>query len=161
MGSKYAVILDQDIVLPERDLLVSQAWGDAPVSYVQDQEIFNECSFLDLKVNKWQVNAQWSSRQGSEPWIRIEILKEQALEEYLQDEGHSLPIEVSHEILVVFELDEGGVGLDEILLLHLVSAFYKNRKVYRWCDDFKEVSEETFTTLPAQHTIQERLLKCE
>ncbi|WP_053162415.1 hypothetical protein [Pseudomonas brassicacearum] len=161
MGSKYAVVLGQDTVLPERDSLISQAWGDVPVSYVQDQEIFSECSFLDLKINKWEVNTQWSSRQGSEPWIRIEILKEKALEEYLQDEGHSLPVEVSRDVLVVFELDEGGVALDEMLLLHLVSVFYKSCKVYKWCDDFQEVNEETFTTLPATHIIQERLLRCE
>ncbi|MEL4168391.1 hypothetical protein [Pseudomonas sp. ZS001] len=160
MSSKYAVVIKQGIALPEREILVRRAWGDVPASYIQDQEVFNECRFLDLKVNKWVVNKQWSNQQNSEPWIRVEMLKGGALKEYLRNESCSLSLDVTDEALVILELDEGGLELDEVLLLSLVSAFHSGYKIYRWVDGFQEVGEDIFISLPTQHAIRERLLTC-
>jgi hypothetical protein len=161
MGSGYAVILGMGSSLPDRGLLLSQAWGDVPVSYIQDHEDTNECTFLDLKVNKWEVNSQWSNKQVSEPWIRIEMLKGQALEQYMRGEGLPFPIEVEHEALMIFELDEGGTELDEMLLLRLLSVFCGSSKVYRLSNCIEDVSESIIDTLPSCHTVRELLIKCE
>ena len=161
MSNRYAVVLGAGSILPDRGFLIGQAWGDVPVSYVQDHEVFNECSFLDLKINKWEINSQWSSKQESEPWIRIEILKGQVLEEYLRNKGCPLSVEVARETLIIFEMDEGGAAVDDMLLLRLVSVFYGRFRVYRWSDRIEEVSENIISSLPALHTVRERLNKCE
>ncbi|WP_092418662.1 hypothetical protein [Pseudomonas sp. NFPP07] len=161
MSSRYAVVLGPGSILPDRGFLISQAWGDVPVSYVQDHEIFNECRFLDLKINKWELNSRWSNKQDSEPWIRIEILKGQVLEEYLQNEGCPLSVEVARETLMIFDLDEGGSAVDDMLLLRLVSVFYDRFRVYKWSDRIEEMSANSIASLPARDTIRERLVKCE
>jgi hypothetical protein len=161
MSSKYAAVLRRETSLPERELLIGQAWGDVPVSYVQDQECLNDCSFLDLKINKWEVNPNWSGRQDSDVWIRIEILKEARLVEYLQNEVCPLSVDVDHEILVVFELDEGWSAFDNLLLLRLVSAFCDFSKIYKWCGIFQELSSGVFSCLPSKNDICERLQKGE
>jgi hypothetical protein len=161
MSNRYVVVLESGSSLPEREFLVSQAWGSVPVSYVQDEEAFNECSFLDLKVNKWEVNSEWSNKQDSEPWIRIEKFKGDALEELLQKEGCRWASEMAGKTLMVIELDDGGTKLDYFLLLRLVSVFYGQFKVYRWSDSIEELSGKTIESLPAQHTVREWLIRCE
>ncbi|MDD0973161.1 hypothetical protein [Pseudomonas fontis] len=160
MNSQYVVVLEQGTVFPQRELLISEAWGEVPVSYFQDQEISSECTFLDLKVNKWEINSQWSSQQDSEPWIRIEILKGKMLEDFLQNKERLLPVDDLPETLLVFELDDAGTELDDMLLLRLVSVFHNGSKIYRWCDGFQEVSEDAFASMLTKHVIRERLIKC-
>ena len=106
MSDKYVVVLDAGSDLPERDYLISNAWGDVPVSYVQDEVAFNECSFLDLKVNKWEVNNEWSKQQVSEPWIRIEKVEGEVLNDFLLNESSSWPKENVPEKIITIELDE-------------------------------------------------------
>lgn len=161
MGSKYAAVLRRETSLPERELLIAQAWGDVPVSYVQDQERLNECSFIDLKINKWEINSKWSGQQDSDVWIRVEILKEAALVEYLQNEVCPLSVDVEHQILVIFELDEGWSAFDNLLLLRLISAFCGFSKIYKWCGIFQELSSGVFSCLPSKNDIYERLHKGE
>lgn len=161
MSSRYAVVLEAGSILPDRESLISQAWGDVPVSYVQDHEIFNECSFLDLKVNKWELNSQWSSKQQSEVWIRIEILKGQVLEEYLKNEGCPVPVEAACETLIVFELDEGNSAVDNMLLLRLISVFYERFRVYKWSDRIEEMNANIIASLPGRNTVRDQLIKCE
>ena len=159
MNHRYAVVLDAGSVLPDRASLVSLAWGDVPVSHVQDHELINECSFLDLKVNKWEIDSRWSSKQESEPWIRIEVFKGQALEEYLLSEGFPLPLDAASETLIIFGLDEGGTSVDDMLLLRLVSVFCGRFSVYRLSDHVEKMSENTMASLPAVHTVREQLDK--
>jgi len=74
MSRKYAVSMHSSTVLPQRSAWVSAAWGDLPVSHFQSDENLNDCSFIDLKVNKWEISGsrlQW----GLDPFIRAEILK--------------------------------------------------------------------------------------
>ncbi|WP_175654038.1 hypothetical protein [Pseudomonas sp. Marseille-P9899] len=160
MSDKYAVVLEPGLVLPERGLMVSQAWGDLPVSYFQDQEVFNDCSFLDLKVNKWECNSLWGSKQEVEPWVRIEIFRGPALSEYLQNEGSFLFEEFSGGALIVLELDEDGSEIDEVLLLRLVSVFLGRFKVYKWSESIREISVDMIASIPAKYTVRERLFKC-
>ncbi|WP_057434797.1 hypothetical protein [Pseudomonas syringae group genomosp. 3] len=160
MTDKYAVALDSGVVLPERENLIRQAWGDVPVSHFQDEDVLNDCSFLDLKINKWEVNKQWSVQQESEPWIRMEILRGQALEEYLRNDGEALRNNTQHEALVVIEMDEGGMEIDDFLLMRFISVFNESFKVYRFCDGFQEVNKEVLASIPARNTIMERLVGC-
>ena len=161
MSNRYAVVLEPGAHLPERDALVSQAWGSVPVSYFQDREVFSDCSFLDLKVNKWEVNREWSSKQSSEPWIRIEKFKGQSLDEFLRKEGAVLPVDMAGITLMIIEMDEGGIALDYCLLLRLVSGFLDQFKVYRWSGSLEEVFQNTIVSLPDRHGILEQLIKCE
>ncbi|WP_339494669.1 hypothetical protein [Pseudomonas sp. RA_105y_Pfl2_P56] len=161
MTNRYAVVVESGSDLPDREVLVSRAWGDVPVSYIQDQEAFNDCSFLDLKVNKWELNREWSAKQDSELWIRIEKLKGSALDDFLHRDGSLWPVDLAEKTLMIIELDEGGSALDHCLLLRLVSVFMEQFKVYRWSDGIVEVSDEIVASLPAQQAVLERLIGCE
>jgi hypothetical protein len=161
LDNRYAVVVESGSDLPDREILVSRAWGDVPVSYFQDQESFNDCSFLDLKVNKWELNKEWSAQHDSELWIRIEKLKGVALDDFLRRDGSLWPVDMAEKTLMIIELDEGGSALDHCLLLRLVSVFLGQFRVYRWSDGIEEVSEEIAVSLPAQQDVLERLIRCE
>jgi len=161
LTNRYAVVVESGSDLPDREILVSRAWGDVPVSHIQDQEAFNDCSFLDLKVNKWELNREWSAKQNSELCIRIEKLKGAALDDFLHRDGSLWPVDLAEKTLMIIELDEGGSALDHCLLLRLVSVFMGQFKVYRWSDGIEEVSEEIAASLPAQQAVLERLIRCE
>lgn len=160
MTSKYAAVTGSEHLFLDRNYLIVQAWGDVPVSYVQDNECINECSFLDLKVNKWEINRRWSDRQSIEPWIRIEILRGQLLDEYLENKNCPLCIDSACESLISFELDEGGIDLDELLLLRFVSVFIAQSKVYKLTDRFEEIDSRTISALPTKEAVREKLIRC-
>lgn len=161
MGTKFIVVLKGGVKLPERKFLIDQAWGDFPVSYFQDDESLGECNFLDIKVNKWEINSEWSVLQGDAPWIRVEMLRGASLEEYLNDQGVFPLINGCGELLLVFELDDGGNELDEILLLRLVMVFWGGGVIYRWDDGFHVVDESVLASLPGLGVVRSRLLRCE
>lgn len=161
MTSKYAAVTGSESLFPERDYLIGQAWGDVPVSYVQDNECINECSFLDLKINKWEMNKRWSDRQNVEPWIRIEIIKGLLIDEYLENKKYPLYMDCACESLIVFELDEGGIAIDELLLLRLVSVFFPQSKVYRLTDRFEEIDSRAISGLPTKEVVREKLVSCD
>ena len=160
MGTKFIVVLKDGMKLPERKFWIDQAWGDFPVSYFQDDESLDECNFLDLKVNKWEINSEWSLVQGDAPWIRVEILRGAPLEEYLKGQGVFPLIKGFGELLLVFELDDGGNDLDEILLLRLVIVFWGSGIIYRWDDGFHVVNENAIASLPGIEVVRSRLLRC-
>lgn len=159
MGTRYVVVLVAGEVLPERKSLVCQAWGEVPFSYFQDHESLNESSFLDLKVNKWEVNAEWSRKSEDEPWIRIEILRGGAITEYLAAQGFSLVVGVG-EALLSIEMDDGGGEIDEILLAHLVSVFMPGNRVFQWRDEISEIDGEYISRFPAREAVLEQLRRC-
>lgn len=157
MSVRYFVVLEGGASLPERDFFIYHAWGDVPVSYFQDGEVLNECSFLDLKVNKWELNSAWSDRQENEPWIRIEMYREQLLEEYLQDnEGLNFLIGACGA-LITLGMDEGGGAIDDMLFLRLVSVFVERFNVYRWSGSIEKASKETIGYLPSGQLVRELL----
>lgn len=160
MNNKYLVVLEPDSVLPEREHMIRQAWGSVPVSYVHDDEDFNECDFLDLKVNKWEINSEWSSKQVNEPWIRIEKVEGERLDEFFQKNNGHCPVEIKSSKLMVIEIDEDGHPVDEILLLLLVSVFYGRFKVYLWSDSVEELGADAIAGLPDQESIRNRLINC-
>lgn len=159
MGTRYVVVLVAGEALPERNSLVYQAWGDVPFSYFQDHESLNESGFLDLKINKWEVNAEWSRKSEDEPWIRIEILRGGAVTEYLAAQGFSLVVGVG-EALLSIEMDDGGGDIDEILLAHLVSVFMPGNRVFQWRDELSEIGGEYISRFPAREAVLEQLRRC-
>lgn len=161
MTYRYAVVLESRAELPERAFLVEQAWGNVPISFVQDEEVFNDCSILDLKVNKWEVNIEWSGKQVVEPCIRIEKIKAEKLDEFLKKESRPWPLDVAGKTLMTIQMDEGGSALDDVLLLRLVSVFMDRFKVYRCSDSVEEMTRDFMASVPAQYTVLERLTKCE
>ncbi|AZC58328.1 hypothetical protein C4K34_4171 [Pseudomonas chlororaphis subsp. piscium] len=62
---------------------------------------------------------------------------------------------------MIFDLDEGGSAVDDMLLLRLVSVFYDRFRVYKWSDRIEEMSANTIASLPSRDTVRERLIKCE
>ncbi|HHA2536782.1 TPA: hypothetical protein ACOEBE_004477 [Stenotrophomonas maltophilia] len=158
MGTGYVVVLVAEGVIPERESLVCQAWGEVPISYFQDHESLNECSFIDLKVNKWEINAEWSRKSEVEPWIRIEILRGGAVAEYLVAQGLSLVVEGG--ALLSIEMDDGGGEIDEILLVNLVSVFMPGNRVFQWRGGLSEIDGEYISRFPAREEVLERLRHC-
>lgn len=86
MYSKYIVFIDKNVPLPSRASIVEGAWGnDVPISFIQDNEVLNDASYLDFKVNKWEANSKWSEMQDDEPMIRVEIFREERVADFLRD----------------------------------------------------------------------------
>lgn len=158
MNIKYIVVIESESSLPDRRFLVGQAWGDLPISYFQDGEVFGEGAFLDLKVNKWEINSKWSAKQDNEPWIRIEVLQGRTAEEFINNTMCPLP-EVLNKKLIVMELDEGGGAIDEMLLQRLVAVFCEAFRVFRWGGCLEELNERSIASLPTLHFVREQLFK--
>lgn len=160
MAFKYAVDFEEGFILPHRSDWVEQAWGDVPVSYMQDDETLNNCSFLDLKINKWELSAAWSERHKlrREPMIRIEILRGEERNRFLTESNCSLIMASANGTLLVLELDEGGWDIDEILLLRLVSVFWGKSKIYNISESCEQVFDVNL--FPKLSVVHERLMKC-
>lgn len=162
MRNKYAIARPPGATLPDRKSLIERAWGDVPVSYIQDNEVLSECTFIDLKINKWETNSRWRAKQDSEPWIRVEILRGAAIKEFLGRDDGLVAVDFAGGTLVVLELDEGGNELDDMLLFRLVSVLGERCDVYRWtASTYQKVGTDEISRLPTQHSIRDRLLKCE
>ena len=116
--------------------------------------------FLILKLISGKLIASGVSCKGGAPWIRVEILRGAPLEGYLKGQGVFPLIKGSGELLLVFELDDGGNDLDEILLLRLVMVFWGAGIIYRWDDGFHVVDENAIASLPGLEVVRSRLLRC-
>jgi hypothetical protein len=155
MSDEYVVAVGREASLPPRNVLISQAWGSLPVSYFQDHEDLDECSFLDLKVNKWEINDLWAGN-GIEPAIRIDILKGAALSDFMRN--HDFPIScVAYERLLVLKLDEGAEAIDEMLLLRLISVLVGIGKVYVLRQRVEELTEGSINAMPTVGAVVEKL----
>ncbi|HDS1578932.1 hypothetical protein WG628_05020 [Stenotrophomonas maltophilia] len=159
MGTGYVVVLNAGETIPERNSLVHQAWGDVPFSYFQGHESMAESEFLDLKVNKWEINAEWSRNPDGEPWIRIEIVREARVAEWLATHGLAQMAGMGGVLLIV-EMDEGGGELDEVLLARLVSVFSPGNRALLWCNGLHEIDGEYISRLPSREDVLERLRRC-
>ncbi|PZS93352.1 hypothetical protein A7X83_06045 [Stenotrophomonas maltophilia] len=156
MSRKYAISMHSSIVLPQRSVWLRAAWGDLPVSYFQSDESLNDCSFIDLKVNKWEISG--SGAQGDlDPFIRVEIINGRELVDYLGDTEFCPPVDVAEETLLVFELDDGGDESDEWLLMRLVSVVAEDNRLYCWRDGFQQIGREFSCTVPALGDVRMRL----
>jgi len=135
MYSKYIVLINKSIFLPSRISLLEKAWGEElPVSFLQDAEELDAASYLDVKVNKWEANDKWSKMQAEEPWIRIEILRDNSLENFLRKNKRLFFVDNESCFLVVLELDSGWQDIDQILLARLVKEVSETDQCYA-CDD--------------------------
>jgi hypothetical protein len=155
MSDEYVVAVGREASLPPRNVLINQAWGALPVSYFQDHEDIDECSFLDLKVNKWEVNNLWAGR-GVEPTIRIDILKGAALGDFMRNHDFQKSC-VAYERLLVLKLDEGAEAIDEMLLLRLISVFVGIGKVYVLRQRVEEMIEGSINAIPTVAAVIEKL----
>ena len=156
MYSKYLVVIDKDVALPDRGLLFEEAWGkDIPVSFVQDNETLDAASYLDVKVNKWEINEKWSHLQSEEPWIRIEVLRGQGFKKYVTENECPFIGDNNDSFLVVFELDEGGVQVDEFLLARLVKTTSETHRPFAYDESGKYVPcFEYFQSLPPKEMVK-------
>ncbi|WP_312935803.1 hypothetical protein [Pseudomonas sp.] len=157
MRARYVVVVEGDSILPERDSLIESAWGDLPVSYIQGNEKLNESDFLDFKINKWEINNNWSNKQSSEPFIRLEILKQDSLVEYVVKEGLILPAHNYSGFLLVFEIDSNAELVDEISLFRVLSVFSDEYKVYRWTNTVEALGSEFFSLVPSREKLMEMI----
>ncbi|HEL3778442.1 TPA: hypothetical protein UOA91_003115 [Stenotrophomonas maltophilia] len=153
MSRKYAIALHASVVLPQRDAWIHAAWGDVPVSHFQSDEDLNNCSFLDLKVNKWEIGSEERAEE-SEPFIRVEILRAHALVEHLGETVYRPPADAAQEIILVLELDDGGNELDEGLLKRLVSILAQGNRLYCWKDGFRLAGMEFAQAVPTLKDVQ-------
>ena len=156
METGYVVVLNAGEAIPERSSLVYQAWGDVPFSYFQGHESMAESGFLDLKVNKWEVNAEWSRNSDGEPWIRIEIVRGARVAEWLATHGLACMAGMGG-VLLIAEMDDGGGELDEVLLARLVSVFIPRNRAFHWCNELNEIDGEYISRLPSREEVLERL----
>lgn len=162
MYSKYLVLIDKNNKLPDRVSLVEKAWGDLPVSHIQDAEDLNEASYLDLKVNKWEVNGKWSTKQNQEPWIRIEILRGESLLRFVNQNDFGFPVDQSDSFLMTFELDEldeGWLDVDYALIANLVRVLPAAQKIFAYDESYIRIDGyKHFETVPTKDLVKEKLI---
>jgi hypothetical protein len=128
---EYWVVLNAGRADLERKALLCRAWGRLPVSYVQDHEDLASCTYLDVKVNKWEIDSLWSKLQPQEPWIRLEFFRGELLDPLLGKYGLSLASRKSCNTIVVIRVDEGGSDIDRKLALALASALTSGESIYQ------------------------------
>lgn len=163
MYSKYIVLIDKDVPLPSRASIVGGAWGeDIPVSFVQDNEVLNEASYLDLKVNKWEANSKWSEMQDQEPWIRVEIYRNEQIKKFLRDNGLRFAFDSEDYSLVALELDEGWQELDQVMLGRVVKVFVESQKLYAYDDTEGYIDCGDFLrSLPSKESVRNSIFLSE
>lgn len=154
MSFKFFVVSKARDQLPACAALLADAWGDLPVSYMQGDENLNKASFIDAKVNKWEVNRRWGDVYGIEPTVRVELLKGDALKTYVTDEKWVPEVDLEADRLVVLERDEGGSEIDDVLAIALLSVFARGGECYRLEEGLYRLGEAFFSALPSKDTIR-------
>jgi len=157
MYSKYIVVIDKGISLPSRICLLEDAWGKkVPVSFVQDDEELDAASYLDVKVNKWEANSKWSNMQDEEPWIRIEILRNGNLVNFLSENEFQFSVDSENYFLVVLELDEGWQEIDQVILARLVKIISATHQCYAYDSIGKYViCSDYLKSLPSKERVRQ------
>lgn len=135
MSIKYLTIFNKNSTPPERQDLINRAWGDLPTSHIQGGEKIKDSDYLDIKVNKWEVNPLWSKRQSPEPFIRIEILKDEKLNSYLKSSGLTDRLAVESNFAMVIEMDEGAIDIDQVLMLNLFAVLSNFSDIFKLSHD--------------------------
>lgn len=160
MYPKYVVLIKKDARLPSRQVLLDEAWGEnMPISYIQDEEALDAASYLDIKVNKWEINPAWSTLQDEEPWIRIEIFRKKGVDEFRGGIARNFSSNLEGYILLSFELDDGWDEIDLLLLGRLVKVISINNECYALNDSGEYMHcEDLFYSIPSVSVIQKLLL---
>ncbi|QXH58844.1 hypothetical protein [Pseudomonas maumuensis] len=158
MDTKFLIVSPLRDSLPPREDVLTQAWGELPVSYVLDEADLNEASYMDVKVNKWEVNPIWSERYGLEPLIGVEFLKGESLKAYLQETDLAPAVDVRTQRLIVVTLDEEGRSeIDGLLTKALVRVLAKSGQCYLVAEDLTPVDEHYFLSLPSAGALKRQL----
>lgn len=130
---KYTAFLNGVRPIPQRDVWIRSAWGDVPISYVQDHEFLTNATFFDVKVNKWETDKRAAFDMPDDVWIRIEIKRRDNVQR-----GHDDISKSSHEhtqILMHFDMDAPYGEMDYVYYLSLIAALMEIRKNTVVCDD--------------------------
>ncbi|KQV15875.1 hypothetical protein ASC74_26140 [Pseudomonas sp. Root329] len=161
MERKFVVAFDRNDQLPERREWLSEAWGDVPTTHFQSDESMLDSIFIDLKINKWELNAAWSSRQGLAPIIRIEILRDESLVEFVNNHASLICDEVDAKVLMVFELEGESMDVDFIILMRLVAALCGRGRCYQWAEKLEFLDEKALADLPSSVELKDMLITCQ
>ncbi|WP_417440284.1 hypothetical protein [Idiomarina sp.] len=156
MYSKYIILIDKNATLPSRSSIVERAWGkDVPISFVQDNEVLNDASYLDFKVNKWEANGKWSEMQDQEPLIRVEIFREERIADFMRENELQCTFDYEGYFLVALELDDGWHEVDQFLLARVVNVLAENQKLYAY-DDVKGYIDcgDCLQSLPSKEAVR-------
>jgi hypothetical protein len=130
-----------------------------PVSYVQDDENLNFCGFLELKVNKWEINTESRECGRFEPYIRCKISKAGAAETSRASFDFSSLLGAGCETYIVLESDEDAGEVDNMLLLRLVAVLSRAGKAYVLRDRLNEMSEDELRAVPTKSVVLTRLME--
>lgn len=133
MSAEYWIFISADNPLPHRELLLRTAWAGLPVSYSQDSEDINTCTYLDVKINKWELKTVAAGM--SESWIRIEILKGIRASNYLKEKGVAISDNKKSEILIVLRADDGSAEIDKSLMVMLAAVIANEAPLYRYDEE--------------------------
>jgi len=161
MCSKYLVVCDRRENFPSRVEWLDRAWGEVPVSYVQDGEELRSTSYLDVKVNKWELNSGWSGRQVDEPWIRIEFFRDNFLKSFVEENAFPFDLDFSSDMLLVFELDDGWLDVDKYLIENIVCVLSEKCRCYLWRGRFELLGREYFKNIPSKIEVKNMLIDCQ
>jgi len=153
MVSKYFIFFDKKILIPARNTWIKKAWGNLPYSYVQDDEDLNKATYLDLKINKWEVDRKWSTHQAEEPWIRIELLNGVDVSNCLSENGFNH--EKTPGFLLFFELDGDGDEIDYDLLDSLVASLVNQQE----CNIYDELHNQIDKVVFIKKSLDNKKLK--
>jgi hypothetical protein len=159
MHSKYIILIDKGIKLPNIRSLFNKAWGhDLPISFIRDAQDLESACFVDVKVNKWEANEKWSGIQLEEPWIRIEIVRNQALEEFIMENEIQGLVDSKKMFLIALELDGQATEIDRILIGYLVKAIADTHRAYIYDESYQYIDcSEYLQSLPPAHVVIEKL----
>ena len=130
---KYTAFLDDARPIPQRDVWIRSAWGDAPISYVQDHEFLTNATFFDVKVNKWEIDKRASFDTPDDVWIRVEINRRENTQ-HNHDNFSKNPHE-NAKVLIHFDMDTPCGEMDYVYYLSLIAALMEIRKNTVVCDD--------------------------
>ncbi len=163
MYCKYLILFDDVVKLPQRADLISKAWGERnPVSFFQSDEDLNKATFLDVSINKWEVNPKWSDEYDVAPLVRIEILRGSAVKDFTSENHIIVPSDTLSAL--VFSLDDGYKNIDILLLTRLVYEI-KNfiECIVYGCNSlpYQEINPDTFfDKLPGIRDLNANILNC-
>ncbi|MDH4608949.1 hypothetical protein [Pseudomonas sp. BN102] len=158
MYRKYFVVCEDLEGFPCREEFIEKAWGDLPVSFFQDDEFLSKASYLDVKVNKWEVSQEWSTLQEVEPCIRIDFLRDERLAEFCREVRLSGCEVSSAEVVLVLELDGEGMELDELLLASMVRVLSETYQCYALDELPMLLDGKFFLVVPSREDLMAALL---
>ncbi len=118
----------------------------------------NHAEYLDVKVNKWESNSEWSGK--GEPFVRIGIFRNCQLADFVREGELSAPSDFQPKVILTMELDCGGSEIDVALFRSLVCVVMRCGVGYRWRGSWEAVDAISISScLPSLRDLQEAVVK--